>query len=41
MKYYYTVSLATLVSNPAPVSDTLLETRGIKKQQCGFGTLVM
>jgi hypothetical protein len=30
MKYYYTVSLARLVSNPAPVSDNLLETRGLK-----------
>jgi len=36
MKYYYTVSLARLVSNPAPVSDTLLETRGIKKTTMWF-----
>jgi hypothetical protein len=32
MKYYYTVSLARLVSDPAPVSDNLLETREIKQQ---------
>jgi len=34
--YYYTVSLARLVSNPAPVSDSLLETRGIKKTTMWF-----
>jgi len=32
MKYYYTVSLARLVSNPAPVSDT----RGIKRTTVWF-----